>query len=65
VLCGMTTGFVLLAQGDLSSARIANAGSPYLFFGFIANFLTATAYLISRLLRRPTSGDHKTCKLSL
>jgi hypothetical protein len=64
-MCGMTTGFLLIASGDLEGARAANAGAPFLYFTFLANFLAAVAYSTLRLLRRHSTGDHHTCNSSV
>lgn len=59
--CGMTTGFLLLARGELLRAREANPGAPLLFSLCGANFVAALSYVLMRLLRRRQPGEHTTC----
>lgn len=63
--CGMTTGFILIARGDLSGAAQSNAGAPALYATFAVNFIAAVAYSIAMPLVRRRAGDQKTCKSSL
>jgi hypothetical protein len=62
-LCGMTTGFIFVSQGEIEEARRANAGAPVLYAVLVLNFLVALPYSITMLLRRRT-GDHHSCNLS-
>jgi hypothetical protein len=52
LLCGMTTAWVHIAQGDLASAQHSNAGSIPLWTVAVLNFVVAVAYSIMMLRRR-------------
>ena len=48
ILCGATTGFLRIAEGDLGGATEANRASVPLFFAFAANAAGAGLVLIRR-----------------
>jgi hypothetical protein len=51
VLCGMTTAFVRIGQGDLPGAQSANSGALLLYSGLALNFLGAASYTMMRVIR--------------
>jgi hypothetical protein len=46
MLCGMTTAYLRIAEGDLAGATAANAGALPLYFGSWLNFALASAYCL-------------------
>jgi len=52
VLCGMTTAWVLLAQGNLGGALESNRWSLALWGASIVNFAIVKTFLLLSLLRR-------------
>lgn len=55
VLCGMTTAFVSIGQGDFAAAQTANPASLTLYFTLLLNFMMGTAYTIMRVKRHASS----------
>ncbi len=51
LLCGMTTGFILISQGRFGEAERRNRGSVPLYAAFCANALAAGAVIV-RLRRK-------------
>lgn len=51
IACGMTTGFFAIANGDLKSARLANAAAIPLFSADLVNAACAAMFLYSRKAR--------------
>ncbi len=54
-LCGMTRGFIAMAQGEWAAARAWNGGAPVLFILGLINGCVALGYMIA-LLRRKWRG---------
>lgn len=61
VLCGMTTAFVRIAEGDLDGAQRANRGSVLLFAGMAANQVAGIVFG-TRMLR---SGSRRSGRRSV
>lgn len=55
LLCGMTTAFVHVGEGDLIAARQANGGSLLLYAALTLNFGAALAYTMMRVIRHANS----------
>jgi Protein of unknown function (DUF2752) len=51
ILCGMTTAFVSIGNGDLATATQANRGAITVYVALGMNFLAAVAYTIMRVIR--------------
>jgi hypothetical protein len=51
ILCGMTTAFLHIGEGDLSGATAANSNSILLFAAMSLNFASAVTYTMLRVLR--------------
>jgi hypothetical protein len=49
MLCGMTTAFVSIGQGDFAAAQVANPGALPLYCGLAFNFVAGVAYTIMRV----------------
>jgi hypothetical protein len=54
ILCGMTTAFVSIGEGDIAAAQSANAAALPLYCLMIMNFAVAAAYTI-RVKRHASS----------
>ncbi|HYP14272.1 MAG TPA: DUF2752 domain-containing protein [Bryobacteraceae bacterium] len=55
--CGMTTGFVAIADGSWNEAHRANAGAIPLFFGIVTNAGLALAYGVRHLKPKEIKWD--------
>lgn len=51
ILCGMTTAFVSIGEGDLVTAQLANRGAIAVYLALVTNFLATVAYTIVRVTR--------------
>lgn len=54
-LCGMTTAFIHIGEGDWNSALRANGGSLALYSALTLNFGLAFAYTMWRVIRHANS----------
>ena len=54
-LCGMTTAFVRIGEGDLTGALLANSGSIALYTVMAVNFTAVVAYTMFRVIRHANS----------
>jgi len=50
-LCGMTTAFLLLSEGDLEGAQRSNHWSIFLFSGLLINSITALIFASRQVVR--------------
>ena len=48
IVCGMTTAFVRIGNGDLAGALRAHSGSLAVYSAFVLNFCAAAAYTMMR-----------------
>ena len=55
ILCGMTTAFVSIGEGDFAAAQSANAAALPFYFLLVMNFTGAAAYTIMRVKRHASS----------
>lgn len=51
ILCGMTTAFLKIGEGDLAGASVAHGGSIFLYTAMALNFGIAVAYTMLRVFR--------------
>ena len=51
-LCGMTTGFIYISQGQFTQAGMANSFSLYLYSVFVVNEIAIMLVLIKKIKRR-------------
>jgi hypothetical protein len=56
-LCGMTTAFVQISDGDLAGAQSSNSGSIALWSASLVNFGAAIAYSFRVLQRRRHTSE--------
>ena len=56
-LCGMTTAFVQISNGDLAGAQSSNSGSIALWSASSVNFGAAIAYSLRVLRRRRQTSE--------
>jgi hypothetical protein len=55
ILCGMTTAFVSIGQGDFAAAQRANPASLPLYFTLVLNFVMGITYTMMRVKRHASS----------
>lgn len=55
-LCGMTTSFIYISQGEFSQAVKSNSFSPYLYFVFVLNEILMIFVLFQKKVKRDLLG---------